>query len=353
MALKRIGNQIVLEGAGKYIQDSEKVNKAIEKTNQKLAQQVQAASKTALPDPSRLQRVADTIANIFKKAADAATLPFRAAKNIIVGTFSNVAKPILDAILLPFKVAGSIVGGLARITGMIFVASMKAIIAGIVSKQIASWLTGGGVIPETQKIGTLLGGGLLKGLQSQLPPGMQSIIQTMGNQISSKLSFLKEPITKLGSLFVKNFEKYGGDTAKTFLNSFSNVLTPQIQGYFFRMLSSLLGLGGGPFAAIGQRVGEQLLKGLSKECAQIGTGGAARLLGLSSQSIRNLADKGEIPFTTTPGGHRRFDPNVLKGLDLKSSEGISKAVGNVSGKVSEVTSKMQSLGQIGSNVLEI
>jgi excisionase family DNA binding protein len=39
--------------------------------------------------------------------------------------------------------------------------------------------------------------------------------------------------------------------------------------------------------------------------------GAARLLGVHPATVRNWADKGDLPSRRTPGGHRRFSKNDL------------------------------------------
>lgn len=44
----------------------------------------------------------------------------------------------------------------------------------------------------------------------------------------------------------------------------------------------------------------------------LGIGALARTTGLSIGKLRRMADRGEIPFTRTSGGHRRFDPRRVE-----------------------------------------
>lgn len=53
---------------------------------------------------------------------------------------------------------------------------------------------------------------------------------------------------------------------------------------------------------------------------RIGTAAAARITGLSADTIRRAADKGLLPHTRTPGGQRRFLPeDVLALVDAATS----------------------------------
>jgi excisionase family DNA binding protein len=38
---------------------------------------------------------------------------------------------------------------------------------------------------------------------------------------------------------------------------------------------------------------------------------AAAVLGLSGRTVARLIDRGELPATSTPGGHRRVEPEQL------------------------------------------
>ena len=69
----------------------------------------------------------------------------------------------------------------------------------------------------------------------------------------------------------------------------------------------------------------------------LGLGEAARLLGITPQTLRRWADRGQIASYTTPGGHRRFPRSALVALApaarqrrpalalLGAPEGITKA----------------------------
>jgi excisionase family DNA binding protein len=46
----------------------------------------------------------------------------------------------------------------------------------------------------------------------------------------------------------------------------------------------------------------------------LGLGDAARLLGITPQTLRRWADRGQIASYTTPGGHRRFPRSALAAL---------------------------------------
>lgn len=46
----------------------------------------------------------------------------------------------------------------------------------------------------------------------------------------------------------------------------------------------------------------------------LGLGEAARLLGITPQTLRRWADRGQVPSYTTPGGHRRFPRSALVAL---------------------------------------
>lgn len=46
--------------------------------------------------------------------------------------------------------------------------------------------------------------------------------------------------------------------------------------------------------------------------SRVGIGAAADILGVSTSTVRELANRGILTFTTTPGGHRRFDPVRLR-----------------------------------------
>jgi excisionase family DNA binding protein len=46
----------------------------------------------------------------------------------------------------------------------------------------------------------------------------------------------------------------------------------------------------------------------------ISTGEAARLLGVSPQTVRRWADLGDLPSVRTPGGQRRFHRSTVNAL---------------------------------------
>lgn len=50
----------------------------------------------------------------------------------------------------------------------------------------------------------------------------------------------------------------------------------------------------------------------TRDAGQLSVSAAARLLGVSVSSLRAWAAAGEVPHERTPGGHRRFDREVLR-----------------------------------------
>lgn len=68
----------------------------------------------------------------------------------------------------------------------------------------------------------------------------------------------------------------------------------------------------------------------------ISIGALASRVGLSIQWVRHLADSGEIPFTLTTGGHRRFDPEaVRRALDARNARIHGGSASNSSSPVIE------------------
>ena len=53
----------------------------------------------------------------------------------------------------------------------------------------------------------------------------------------------------------------------------------------------------------------------------IGIGEASRMLGLSPSRVRQLVDQGLLTATSTAGGHRRFDPELLRRESLQMRRG--------------------------------
>lgn len=48
--------------------------------------------------------------------------------------------------------------------------------------------------------------------------------------------------------------------------------------------------------------------------AYLTTGEAARILGVSPKTVSRWAAAGRIPHVVTPGGHRRFSPEAIRGV---------------------------------------
>jgi excisionase family DNA binding protein len=59
--------------------------------------------------------------------------------------------------------------------------------------------------------------------------------------------------------------------------------------------------------------------------SNLGPSDVAKLLGVTSMTVRRLSDKGELKFRITPGGHRRFDRKDIqsfceeRGLEIQNT----------------------------------
>lgn len=65
---------------------------------------------------------------------------------------------------------------------------------------------------------------------------------------------------------------------------------------------------------------------------QLGPAEVARIIGVTAMTVRRVSDKGELPFTVTPGGHRRYrradvwDYCHKKGIDIQGKENSSTKI---------------------------
>lgn len=233
MALQRVGNKLVLEGARKFIADSERVNRAIENTNKKIVEQTKVATQSALPDSRSLQQ---KFTSLGKNLASLILAPFKFVARSIAATISGAVGLALSLVTAP-----------AKLIGLVISSAIKAILLRLAAQTIVNALFGQRTFNLVGKMGNetakTYATKFLKGIQ---PIMQQGLVEQFSKMLNLPGGRMGNAINKMADSFlnVGNRVKDAGDKAKDAAKKFGLVGTAinAIKGAFGAAKSGIGGI---------------------------------------------------------------------------------------------------------------